>query len=88
MALVRDPYFWKRFSKAVHEEEVAKNGNQGLNTPQSEKESNSWLARERQKSRRSLIYGFVIAFCVILVVIGVVIVWWLSKHHWLQPVEP
>jgi hypothetical protein len=35
MALVRDPWFWKRFSKAVHLDEVVK-------SPAEEKEPTIW----------------------------------------------
>ncbi|KAJ5109455.1 hypothetical protein N7456_006130 [Penicillium angulare] len=104
MALVRDPYFWKRFSTAVHLDEEANPAK--METPTSEKcvyppdvlsdeEANrktrpkdTWLERERRKSKKSLIWGFVIFFCIILAVTGGVIVWWLSKHNWLQSIEP
>lgn len=52
------------------------------------REPDSWLERERRKRKRSLIWGFVIFFGVILLVTGGVIVWWLAKHNWLQKVEP
>ncbi|KAJ5632080.1 hypothetical protein N7490_008419 [Penicillium lividum] len=87
MALVRDPYFWKRFSTAVHLDAVAK-GIPEIETPVTEKPQDSWLERERRKSKKSLIWGFILFFCIILVVTGGVIVWWLSKHHWLQSIEP
>ncbi|KAJ5109659.1 hypothetical protein N7532_002304 [Penicillium argentinense] len=88
MALVRDPYFWKRFSTAVHQDDEAKTASQ-LNLEQAtEKQPDSWLERERQKRRRSLICGFIIFFCIVLLVTGGVIVWWLSKHNWLQSPEP
>ncbi|KAF3384430.1 hypothetical protein F1880_001819 [Penicillium rolfsii] len=86
MALVRDPYFWKRFSTAVHLQEESSKCDSECATPV--KESDSWLERERRKRKRSLIWGFVIFFGVILLVIGGVIVWWLAKHNWLQQVEP
>ncbi|KAJ5895628.1 hypothetical protein N7495_007319 [Penicillium taxi] len=93
MALVRDPYFWKRFSTAVHLSENAKHGAGGLESPTSEKlmtrrKPQSWLERERRKSRRSLIWGFIIFFTIVLLVTGGGIVWWLSKHNWLQSIEP
>lgn len=52
------------------------------------REQNGWLERERRKRKRSLIWGFIIFFSVILVVTGGVIVWWLGKHDWLQTPEP
>lgn len=52
------------------------------------REPDSWLERERRKRKRSLIWGFVIFFGVILLVTGGVIVWWLARHNWLQKVEP
>lgn len=33
MALVRDPYFWKRFSTAVHQEEEAKSDLESAASP-------------------------------------------------------
>ncbi|KAJ6018228.1 hypothetical protein N7451_001607 [Penicillium sp. IBT 35674x] len=89
MALVRDPYFWKRFSTAVHLDEEAKGTTEAeIVTPITEKAQDSWLERERRKSKKSLIWGFIIFFCIVLLVTGGVIVWWLSKHHWLQSIEP
>lgn len=106
MALVRDPYFWKRFSTAVHLEEEGKSDHESAtpvkyashimfksgeivaNMSFTFREPDSWLERERRKRKRSLIWGFVIFFGVILLVTGGVIVWWLAKHNWLQKVEP
>ncbi|KAJ5096370.1 hypothetical protein NUU61_005726 [Penicillium alfredii] len=86
MALVRDPFFWKRFSAAVHLDEEANGGQAGpkpqVTAPTSDKES--WLSRQQQKRRRSFVYGFVILCCVVFVIIGAVVVWWLSQHNWLQ----
>ncbi|KOS37668.1 hypothetical protein ACN38_g11536 [Penicillium nordicum] len=82
MALVRDPYFWKRFSTAVHMDEESKAVDQGGQAKQDEA---SWLDRERRKSRQSIIWGFVIFFGVVLVIIISVVLWWLSKNNWLQP---
>ncbi|KGO69810.1 hypothetical protein PITC_042730 [Penicillium italicum] len=82
MALVRDPYFWKRFSTAVHMDEESKAIDQGTQTKQ---EPSSWLDRERRKSKRSIIWGFVIFFGVVLVIIIGVVMWWLAKNNWLQP---
>ncbi|KAJ5580269.1 uncharacterized protein N7459_006254 [Penicillium hispanicum] len=87
MALVRDPYFWKRFSTAVHLDEEAK-GISDVESPVSEKKPDSWLERERRKSKKSLIWGFVIFFFIVLLIVGAVVVWWLAKHNWLQSVEP
>ncbi|CAI7663352.1 hypothetical protein N7509_008004 [Penicillium cosmopolitanum] len=88
MALVRDPYFWKRFSTAVHRDDQAKTQSQ-LDLEQAiKKQPDSWLERERQKRKRSLICGFIIFFCIILAVTGGVVVWWLAKHNWLQSPEP
>lgn len=55
---------------------------------QTARAQDSWLERERRKSKKSLIWGFIIFFCIVLLVTGGVIVWWLSKHHWLQSIEP
>lgn len=52
------------------------------------RQPDSWLERERQKRKRSLICGFIIFFCIVLLVTGGVVVWWLAKHNWLQSPEP
>ncbi|EPS31005.1 hypothetical protein POX_b02005 [Penicillium oxalicum] len=86
MALVRDPYFWKRFSTAVHLQEIEAKSDAECISPV--RKSDSWLDRERRKRKRTLIWGFVIFFGVLLVVIGAIIVWWLARHHWMQRIEP
>ncbi|KAJ6104061.1 hypothetical protein N7523_010381 [Penicillium sp. IBT 18751x] len=88
MALVRDPYFWKRFSTAVHLDEEAKSASTLDLESMQKRQADNWLERERQKSKRSLIWGFVIFIFIILIVVGGVIVWWLAKHNWLQTPEP
>ncbi|KAJ5558012.1 hypothetical protein N7535_009503 [Penicillium sp. DV-2018c] len=82
MALVRDPYFWKRFSTAVHLDEEAKASEQ--NSP-IKRERQSWLSRQRRKRKRSIIYGFIIFFGVVLLAVAGVVIWWLAKNNWLQP---
>ncbi|KAJ5251118.1 hypothetical protein N7489_001528 [Penicillium chrysogenum] len=82
MALVRDPYFWKRFSTAVHMDEELRAVDQG---PQTKQYAASWLSQERRKSRRSIIWGIVIFFGVVLIIVISVVLWWLSKNNWLQP---
>lgn len=52
-----------------------------------DREPDSWLERERQKRKRSLIWGFVILFMIALLVTAIVVIWWLSEHHWLQGPE-
>lgn len=107
MALVRDPYFWKRFSKAVHQDEEAKSASTlNLESPTQykypnpvhtayltrrltyDREPDSWLERERRKRKRSLIWGFIIFFTLVLLVTGGVVVWWLAEHNWMQRPEP
>ncbi|KAI2699424.1 uncharacterized protein N7518_005722 [Penicillium psychrosexuale] len=81
MALVRDPYFWKRFSTAVHMDEESK----AIDRAQAKQDAASWLTRERMKSKRSIICGFIIFFAVVLVIVVSVVLWWLAKNNWLQP---
>ncbi|EKV11614.1 amidase signature enzyme [Penicillium digitatum] len=82
MALVRDPYFWKRFSTAVHQDEESRAVGKGVHSKQDEV---SWLDRERRKSKRSIIWGFVIFCGVVLIIIVCVVLWWLAKNNWLKP---
>ncbi|KAJ5807638.1 hypothetical protein N7447_011094 [Penicillium robsamsonii] len=81
MALVRDPYFWKRFSAAVHMDEESKAVDQGTQ----KQDAASWLSRERRKSKRSIIWGCVIFLIVVLIIIVSVVLSWLAKNNWLQP---
>jgi hypothetical protein len=94
MTLVRDQFFWKRFSTAVHMDEEAKAVDQGTQTTPAPyappsfhltPPRTSWLLREQRKRKRSIIYGFIIFFAVIFAVAASVIVWWLAKNNWLQP---
>ncbi|KAJ5177347.1 uncharacterized protein N7500_000046 [Penicillium coprophilum] len=82
MALVRDPYFWKRFSTAVHMDEESKAANQGTKTKH---DAASWLSSEQRKSKRSIIWGCVIFLVVVLIIIVSVVLSWLAKNNWLQP---
>ncbi|CAI7596578.1 unnamed protein product [Penicillium glandicola] len=82
MALVRDPYFWKRFSTAVHMDEESKAVHQGTHTKE---DTASWLSREQRKSKRSIIWGCVIFLGLVLVIIVSVVLSWLAKNNWLQP---
>ncbi|KAJ5121059.1 uncharacterized protein N7515_009020 [Penicillium bovifimosum] len=81
MALVRDPYFWKRFSTAVHLDEESKAAEPNTLKP----DRTSWLSRQRQKSERSILYGFIIFFIVVFMVVAGVVIWWLAKNNWLRP---
>jgi hypothetical protein len=45
----------------------------------------SWLARQRRKRKRSIIWGFVIFFSIVFAIIAGIVIWWLAKNNWLQP---
>ncbi|KAL4994724.1 hypothetical protein BDV10DRAFT_188767 [Aspergillus recurvatus] len=79
MALVRDPFFWQRFSRAVHLDEEVR-------FPTEEKEqSENWLASQQRKRRKSALWGCVICLAVAVFVAAVaIVVWWFCKHNWLQ----
>ncbi|KAL3445999.1 hypothetical protein BJX65DRAFT_137753 [Aspergillus insuetus] len=82
MALVRDPWFWKRFSKAVHLDEVVK-------SPDEEKEptiwSGDWLEKQQRKRRRSVLCGCAVFLVVMICVAAIaVVVWWFCAHKWLK----
>ncbi|KAI9372118.1 hypothetical protein BJX61DRAFT_543002 [Aspergillus egyptiacus] len=83
MALVRDPFFWRRFSRAVHLDEEVKS------PPTEEKQpglwSDNWLSNQRRKRRKSLLCGCAICFAVAGVIVAVaVVVWWFWSHNWLR----
>ncbi|KAL4911836.1 hypothetical protein BDW62DRAFT_207056 [Aspergillus aurantiobrunneus] len=82
MALVRDPWFWRRFSRAVHLDEEIK-------SPTEEKDttiwSDNWLSNQRRKRRKSLLCGGAIVLAVMVFIAAVaVFIWWLSAHNWLR----
>ncbi|KAE8148080.1 hypothetical protein BDV25DRAFT_159025 [Aspergillus avenaceus] len=82
MALVIDPGFWKRFSRAIHLDEEAKASadNQGAILY-----SDDWLLKERKKRRRTIICGiFIFLALVTLITAVVVVIWWLYSHNWLR----
>ncbi|PNS15712.1 hypothetical protein CAC42_4164 [Sphaceloma murrayae] len=61
MATVRDPAFWKRFSTAVHLNDVESTAGSAASTPSLSKRptldhQDSWLARqEKKKKKRTVI---------------------------------
>jgi len=71
MAIVRDPAFWRRFSMAVHRDEEAQNLQAGPEL----KHSESWLARQQQKSfrRTCICWIFWLVFAGLVAIIVVVI---------------
>ncbi|CRG83511.1 hypothetical protein PISL3812_00862 [Talaromyces islandicus] len=80
VSLVKDPEFWRRFSMAVHrDEELAKTVTE---EPQTQ---DSWLVRQRKKTRRSKIWGFLIALVIVLIAAGAAVaIWYLSKKGWFR----
>ncbi|EAW10952.1 uncharacterized protein ACLA_065860 [Aspergillus clavatus NRRL 1] len=87
MALVRDPMFWKRFSRAVHLDEEAKAAAGGKNNSNSNNNhSDNWIQAQYRKKRRSIICGFFIFLAIASLVAGIIVVLlWLNSRHWLQP---
>ncbi|QMW46250.1 hypothetical protein G4B11_009705 [Aspergillus flavus] len=92
MALVRDPAFWRRFSRAIHLDEEAK-------ASKTENKSgviyslcsltaeprDDWILKQRKKRRRWICCGFLIFAAFAIVVAGVVVVfWWFHSHNWLR----
>ncbi|KAL4791357.1 hypothetical protein BDV19DRAFT_393222 [Aspergillus venezuelensis] len=82
MALVRDPFFWKRFSRAVHLDDEIK-------TPQEEKQpsiwSDDWLHKQRRKRRKSVWCGFAICVSISILIAGIAFaIWWFCAHNWLR----
>ncbi|MCJ1258413.1 hypothetical protein MMC24_006246 [Lignoscripta atroalba] len=88
MAAVRDPAFWKRFSKAVHLDEEASSASTQptISSPSSHlelKHSESWLDRQHKKRRRNYYTMCLFSLLFVLVVALVVVVLvWLSRHGW------
>ncbi|KAE8348810.1 hypothetical protein BDV28DRAFT_142655 [Aspergillus coremiiformis] len=83
MALVRDPAFWRRFSRAIHLDEQAK-----ASSPDDKCAiiySDDWIRSQRKKRRRSILCGFLIfAAFAIVIAAAVVVIWWLQSHNWLR----
>ncbi|KAB8069749.1 hypothetical protein BDV29DRAFT_45816 [Aspergillus leporis] len=82
MALIRDPGFWRRFSRAIclDEEEKASKETKGTTIY-----SDDWIKGQRKKRHRSILCGFLIFAAFAIVVAGIVVaVWWLHSHNWLR----
>jgi len=73
MAVVRDPAFWRRFSMAVHLDEESQQAQSPQGRPEL-KHSESWLARQQQKSSRRTCICWIFWLCFAGLVAGVVIV--------------
>ncbi|KAH2415334.1 hypothetical protein KXV81_005879 [Aspergillus fumigatus] len=81
MTRVRDPLFWKRFSRAVHLDEEAKAAAQNKSPVQPD----NWIQAQYRKKRRSIVCGFVIFLAIASLVAGIIVVLlWLHAHDWLQ----
>ncbi|PSK60363.1 hypothetical protein C1H76_4257 [Elsinoe australis] len=90
MATVRDPAFWKRFSTAVHLNDVESVAGSNASSPNLSKRptldhQDSWLAREeKKKKKRTLICWLfwigILAFSGIVVVVVI----WLIKSGTMQ----
>ncbi|KAB8222376.1 hypothetical protein BDV33DRAFT_168948 [Aspergillus novoparasiticus] len=83
MALVRDPAFWRRFSRAIHLDEEAK----ASKTENKSRViySDDWILKQRKKRRRWICCGFLIFAAFAIVVAGaVVVLWWFHSHNWLR----
>ncbi|EDP48117.1 conserved hypothetical protein [Aspergillus fumigatus A1163] len=86
MTLVRDPLFWKRFSRAVHLDEEAKAAAQNKSPGRITNEPrDNWIQAQYRKKRRSIVCGFVIFLAIASLVAGIIVVLlWLHAHDWLQ----
>lgn len=82
MALVRDPDFWRRFSRAIRLDEEAKGPSESAETVVY---SHEWIQRQQHKKRKSCACGFLIAFLVcFFIAAAVVVIWWFATHNWLR----
>ncbi|OKL63536.1 hypothetical protein UA08_01201 [Talaromyces atroroseus] len=80
VSLVKDPEFWRRFSVAIHQDEE-----QARQPEHGKTQSESWLSRQRKKTRRSKICGLLIALAIVLIACGAgIAIWLLSKHDRLR----
>ncbi|KAF2755059.1 hypothetical protein EJ05DRAFT_503373 [Pseudovirgaria hyperparasitica] len=71
MAVVRDPAFWKRFSTAVHLDDMSRAEKSQL--PNRER-SDSWLERQNAKKSRRTVICFVFWICFLAVAAGIVVI--------------
>ncbi|KAI9784211.1 MAG: hypothetical protein M1816_001033 [Peltula sp. TS41687] len=84
MANVKDPFFWHRFSLAVHlsEAERAASCKESSTADQDSLDhtTESWLVRQHKKRRRlRYICGMVMLLVLLLVAGVVVLAWWVAK---------
>lgn len=80
MAVPRDPAFWKRFSTAIHLNDVESTADSSISGKQLQLEhQDSWLARqEKKKKRRTIIcwafwfglFGFVAVVVIVIVLLA------------------
>ncbi|KAL2864949.1 uncharacterized protein BJX67DRAFT_383364 [Aspergillus lucknowensis] len=81
MALVRDPWFWKRFSRAVHLDEEVRSPTEKGSTIW----SNHWLTNHHRKRRRSFLCGCAICVVILIVIAALAAaIWWFCAHNWLH----
>ncbi|PYH91099.1 hypothetical protein BO71DRAFT_333001 [Aspergillus ellipticus CBS 707.79] len=89
MALVRDPAFWRRFSLAIHLDEEAKGSNEHkdahLWSCLTTKCRDNWIRKQRQKTKRTLLCGFMIFLILALICAAIVVViLWLKSRNWFK----
>ncbi|KAL4897499.1 hypothetical protein BDV59DRAFT_197789 [Aspergillus ambiguus] len=86
MALVRDPAFWRRFSRAIHLDEEAK---AQLSSSETLLFSDEWIKAERRKKKRHVVCCVMLAIGILVTVVAVVIVlWWFGTHNWGRETKP
>lgn len=80
MAIVRDPYFWKRFSTAVHldEEKTVGNRDSGRSLEKQEQHRDDWLSQQRKEKRRCKCIAWIAVVVVVMLVVGVVLGWYFT----------
>jgi hypothetical protein len=81
MAIVRDPYFWKRFSTAVHLDESKAAAEEsdcasGSSTEKHKKYTDDWLSQQRMEKRRCTCISWIVGVAIVSIVLGAILGWY------------
>ncbi|KAF9895245.1 hypothetical protein FE257_000147 [Aspergillus nanangensis] len=84
MALVRDPAFWRRFSRAIYLDAEAKADATTSGTSTDNLiYSDTWIQAQNRKKRRGVICCVSLSVAIITIAVAIIVVlWWFGTHNW------